>query len=143
MKGMKPAKLALALSSLIVLGCVALPPPLPPGSDPANPRAPEAPAIATSPMLRSDPPPATALQPPAAGGGMQMGHESMQHEGHGGMQQEDGGLRHEKDAGMQHDQMRHGASAPGDAGTTMPEQHHQHEGTHPASPVEARDGGSP
>ncbi len=74
---------------------------------------------------------------------MQMGHESMQHDGHGGMQQDqDAGMRHESDAGMQHDHMGHGASEPGDAGSTMPE-HHQHQGTQPAAPVEARDGGSP
>jgi len=144
MKRMKPAALALALSSVTVLGCVSLPPPLPPGSDPANPRAPEAPAVALSPVLGSDPPPATALQPPAAGGGMQMGHESMQHDGHGGMQQEqDAGMRHENDAGMQHDHMRHGTSGPSDAGSTMPEQPHQHQGAQPAAPAEARDGGSP
>src|SRR5712672_2919843 len=118
MKRIKPAALALALSSVTVLGCAALPPPLPPGSDPANPRAPEAPAVALSPVLRSDPPPAMALQPPAAGAGMQRGGESMQHGGHGGMQQQDqdAGMRHENDGGMQHDQMRHGASGPGDAG---------------------------
>src|SRR2546421_13084881 len=84
---MKPTTLALALSSVTARGCVALPPPLPPGSDPANPRAPEAPAVALSPVLRSDPPPAAALQPPSTGGGMQMGHESIQHGGHGSMQQ--------------------------------------------------------
>ena len=125
---MKPTTLALALSSVTVLGCAALPPPLPPGSDPANPRAPEAPAVALSPVLRSDPPPAMALQPPAAGAGMQMGGESMQHGGHGG---------------MQHDHMHHGASGPPDAGPSMPEQDHQHQGPQPAAPVEARDGGSP
>ena len=142
---MKPTTLALALSGVTALACVALPPPLPPGSDPANPHAPEAPAVAPSRVLKSDPPPAATLQPPAAGGGMQMGHESMQHEGHGGMQQEqDGGMRHEIDAGMQHDHMHHGASGPPpDAGPTMPEQHDQHQGAQPAAPVEARDGGSP
>src|SRR5712664_2202066 len=144
MKRMKPATLALALSSVTVLGCVALPPPLPSSSDPANPHAPEAPAVAPSPVLSSDPPPATALRPPTAGGGMQMGHESMRHEGHGGMPQEqDGGMRHENDAGMQHDHMHHGASGPPDAGPTMPEQHHQDHGAQPAPPAEARDGGSP
>jgi len=142
MKRVKPAKSALALSSVTVLGCVALPPPLPPGSDPANPRAPEAPAVSPFLVLGSDPPPAAALEPPAAGGGMQMG--DMQHEGHGGMQREqDGGMRHETDAGMQHDHMHYGASAPGDAGATMPEQDHQHHGAQPAAPAEARDGGSP
>jgi hypothetical protein len=76
---------------------------------------------------------------------MQMGGESMQHEGHGGMQQQeqDAGMRHESDAGMQHDQMHHGASGPGDAGSTMPEPHHNHHDAEPAKPVEARDGGSP
>ncbi len=144
MKRMKPATLALALSSVTALGCVALPPRLPPGSDPANPHAPEAPAAAPSPVLRSDPPPAATLQAPAAGGGMQMGHESMQHEGHGGMRQEqDGGMRNENDAGMQHDHMHHGASGPRDAGPTMPDELHQHPGAQPAAPVEARDGGSP
>src|SRR2546428_6258793 len=144
MKRMRPATLALALSGVTALGCVTLPPPLPPGSDPVNPHAPEAAAVAPSPVLKSDPPPPAALQPPPAGGGMQMGHESMQHEGHGGIQQEqDGGMRHENDAGLQHDHMRHGASGPPDAGPTMPEQHHQHEGAQPAAPVEARDGGSP
>ena len=142
---MKPTTLALALSSVTVLGCAALPPPLPPGSDPANPRAPEAPAVARSPVLSSDPPPAVALQPPAGGGGMQMGGGSMQHQGHGGMQQQDqdAGMRHENDGGMQHDHVRHGASGPADTGTTMPEQHQHHEGAQPAAPVEARDGGSP
>jgi hypothetical protein len=142
---MKPTTLALALSSVTVLGCAALPTPLPPGSDPANPRAPEAPAVALSPVLRSDPPPAMALQPPAAGAGMQMGGESIQHGGHGGMQQQeqDAGMQHETDAGMQHDHMHHGASGPGDAGSTMPEPHHDHHGAQPAKPAEARDGGSP
>src|SRR3989442_8255693 len=141
MKRMKSAKLALALSGVTVLGCVALPPPLPRGGDPANPRAPEAPTVAPSPLLKSDPPPATALQPPAAGGGMQMGGEPMQHEGHGGMQQQDqdAGMRHDSDGGMQHDHMHHGATGPPDAGSTMPEQHHQHQGAQPAAPVEARD----
>ena len=72
-----------------------------------------------------------------------MGHESMQHEGHDGMQQEDAGMRHEKDAGMKHDHMRHGASAPGDPGTTMPEQHHQHEGVIWQLPSKRAMGGSP
>jgi hypothetical protein len=36
--------------------------------------------------------------------------------------------------------MQHG---PGDAGSTMPEQHHDHQGAQPAKPSEARDGGSP
>jgi hypothetical protein len=112
MKRIKPAALALALSSVTALGCAALPPPLPRGSDPANPHAPEAPAVAVSPVLKSDPPPAPALQPPAAGDGMQMGGESMQ-------------------------------DGPSDAGSTMPEQHHDHHGAQPAKPSEARDGGSP
>src|SRR5467141_799537 len=86
---MKPTTLALALSSVTVLGCAALPPPLPPGSDPANPHAPEAPAVALSPVLKSDPPPAPALQPP------------------------------------------------GDAGSTMPQPHHNHHDAEPAKPVEA------
>jgi len=111
---MKPATLALALSSVTVLACVALPPPLPPGSDPANPHAPEAPKVAPSSVLRSDPPPAAALQGPTAGSGMQMGHESMKHGDHGDMQQkEDGGMRHENDAGMQHDHMHHGKARDG------------------------------
>src|SRR5712691_4190801 len=109
MKRMKPATLALALSSVTVLGCVALPPPLPPSSDPANPHAPEVPALAPSPVLRSDPPPATALQPPAARRGMAVGCRVSAPGGQGGTQQEQsGGMRHENDAGMQHDHMHHG-----------------------------------
>lgn len=143
---MNPAKLALALSSATALACVGLPPPLPPNSDPANPHAPEGPAIARSTVLASDPPPTASLNAPAAEGGMQMDHGSMQHENHGDMQpKKDGGMRPKADAGMQHDhgQMHHAPAGSRDAGATTPEQHHQHQGVQPAAPMEARDGGSP
>ncbi len=144
---MKPATLALALSGVTALACVALPPRLPPGSDPANPHAPEAPPLAAATVLKSDPPPAASLQAPPAESGMQMGHEQMQMQSddHERMQpKEDGGMRHEIDAGMQHDhgQMHDGGTGPRDAGSTMPD-HRQHQGAQPATPVEARDGGSP
>lgn len=67
---MNRAKLTLALATMTALSCVALPPPLPPGSDPANPRAPEAPAMAPPPVLGSE------MQQEQDGG---MQHDHMHH----------------------------------------------------------------
>lgn len=66
-----------ALPCAIALGCAALPPSLPPQSDPANPRAAEAPAAPASLTLRDDAPSPPKASPPAlpmdmgAGGAMQ------------------------------------------------------------------------
>ena len=69
----------LTLAMAFVLACVGLPPTVPPASDPSNPRAAEARTSGASDVLRSDPPPAAALQAPGEGDEMEGGGMPMHH----------------------------------------------------------------
>ena len=78
------------LPCAIALGCAALPPPLPPGSDPANPSAMEAPTASPSSTLARPPPESSA-----PGAMTDAGPPPAAHHHHQGMQMgdADGGVR--------------------------------------------------
>jgi hypothetical protein len=101
---MKPALVALALSSALSLACASPFPRPPAGADPASPQAAEAPVPRPSDTLTSDPPPAENAR---------MNDSPLEPQPESDADTRDGGAKLESAA---------------DGGTPMPAGHHHHGG---------------